>query len=189
MYQQVIADWFQVLNWLMGVLSALEWQFEKPSWGEKPDGLNNILRQLLPWRRTASDCLSMIDENIANLFPSTTSRSHQKQSDIFELWTDFRTLRQQANEVQARIGSIETIVLNTSALQESRRAIRQARRVQQLTYIAFLFIPVSFVTSFFGMNLGKPEDSKAFAWIIIAISIPLALCGLVAYIWHFQERS
>ncbi|GIZ44358.1 hypothetical protein CKM354_000755800 [Cercospora kikuchii] len=189
MYHQVIADWFQVLNWLMGVLSALEWQFEKPSWGEKPDDLSIVLRQLLPWRRTASDCLSMIDDNIANLFPSTTLKSHQKQSDIFELWTDFRTLRQQANEVNARIGSIESVIFNTIALQESRSSLRQARQVQWLTYLAFLFVPASFAASFFGMSIGEPENSKVFTSIIIATSIPLALSGLVAYIWHFQERS
>ncbi|KAM3419661.1 hypothetical protein BST61_g2994 [Cercospora zeina] len=118
-YGRVTADWLQVLNYFTAVLSTIEWQFEKQSWGEQPNNLNETFTQLLLWRRNASDNLSMINDNIANLFPATTSMPFQEQSAIFELWSESRFLRQKANQIQARISSIEAVTLSNLSVEET----------------------------------------------------------------------
>ncbi|MCJ1410914.1 hypothetical protein MMC19_005001 [Ptychographa xylographoides] len=73
-------------------------------------------------------------------------------------------------------------IRNSAALSESKKAIEQARGVARLTFLAFLFIPLSFTTSFFGMNF-KELGSQLSIWIWFAVSIPVFAIALVLYFW------
>lgn len=44
-------------------------------------------------------------------------------------------------------------LMSTLSIMESQSAIRQGHEIQKLTELAFVFIPLSFVTSFFGMEI------------------------------------
>lgn len=67
-------------------------------------------------------------------------------------------------------------------LTESRKATEQACSVTRLTLLAFLFLPLSFTTSFFGINF-RELDEGLNLWIWAATSIPLFVLVLVCYFW------
>ncbi|KAH7348147.1 hypothetical protein BKA66DRAFT_382139, partial [Pyrenochaeta sp. MPI-SDFR-AT-0127] len=66
------------------------------------------------------------------------------------------------------------ILLSRAGIVESNKAIEQAKVITKLTRLAFVFIPLSFVSSFFGMNL-KPfvERPAHNLWLFFAVSVPL----------------
>lgn len=66
-----------------------------------------------------------------------------------------------------------TSQLLTSAAQtlEAQRGLDQATRVEYLTKLAFFFIPVSFVSSVFGMNVAEFQTSNPPLWTFFVASL------------------
>jgi hypothetical protein len=64
------------------------------------------------------------------------------------------------------------------SLEESRRSIAQADSLGRVSFLAFIFIPLSLITSFFGMNIQEMTGSDA-TWCEFFIGAG-SLCGLVA---------
>jgi hypothetical protein len=62
------------------------------------------------------------------------------------------------------------IMMNDSVLHQSQKAIAQAKEVTKLTRLAFLYIPLSFVSSVFGMNVTLFGSGKVpiWAWAIVS---------------------
>ncbi|EPE35620.1 Magnesium transport protein CorA, transmembrane region [Glarea lozoyensis ATCC 20868] len=70
------------------------------------------------------------------------------------------------------------------AIDESRKSIEQAVSVKRLTQLAFFFIPLSFVTSLFGMNVDEFGSDKGIKlWMFFVTSITLT--AVVLLIWGF----
>ena len=53
------------------------------------------------------------------------------------------------------------------SIEESRRSIEEAISVKRLTQLAFVFIPLSFVTSVFGMNVQEISGTGVKIWIFV----------------------
>jgi hypothetical protein len=81
-------------------------------------------------------------------------------------------------------------LMNQSMLDESRNAISQARIVGRLTLLAFFFIPLSFSTSFFGMNvkeLSGKDGPRIGIWLWFVVTGPIFLVSLVVCFWSKIE--
>ena len=98
------------------------------------------------------------------------------------LRTDFKKLLFRTESLSDRCQSGVSICMNSAAIAESKRAIVQAEQVGQLTRLAFIYIPLSFTTSFFGMNVNVFGSGTLHLWIWFAASAPLVLLsyGLLA---------
>ena len=84
--------------------------------------------------------------------------------------------------IQAYSEGMEDI--QTSAmLLESRKAIEQARSVARLTFLAFLFIPLSFTASFFGMNFREFVGDGLSIWVWFVTSVPVFGVALGVCFW------
>lgn len=70
------------------------------------------------------------------------------------------------------------IVMNNTMILESEKAIAQAERVQKLTRLAFIFIPLSFTATFFGMNFSQFGQGNLSIWIWFAISVPIFIISV-----------
>jgi Mg2+ and Co2+ transporter CorA len=84
-----------------------------------------------------------------------TSNLEQKQRAdraARSLLRDFASLLQHAKELSRGFDKGMDLLMNSAMIDESQRAIAQARRVGKLTALAFFFIPLSFTASVFGMN-------------------------------------
>jgi len=75
-------------------------------------------------------------------------------------------------------------IRNSAMLLESRKAIEQARGVARLTLLAFFFIPLSFTTSFFGMNLRELTTQEQSVGIWFAVSVPVFVIAVGVYFWQ-----
>ncbi|KAJ5406073.1 hypothetical protein N7465_007357 [Penicillium sp. CMV-2018d] len=62
------------------------------------------------------------------------------------------------------------VVMNNAMVKESRDAIIQAEGVAKLTRLAFIFVPLSFTASFFGMNFAQFGQGSLHIWIWFAVS-------------------
>jgi Mg2+ and Co2+ transporter CorA len=65
------------------------------------------------------------------------------------------------------------------ALKESKESIRQTQIVSRLSQLAFVFIPLTFVTSCFGMNLTVLGSGKGKMWLVCVIAVALTVLVLL----------
>lgn len=207
MYKLILAEWLTTLKYMVAQLGKIEWEFENPHWGETPSDIDTLLKKLSPWRRNVGYYQAMIGESIARLFPPDvraplhalnansmanassmapeavpTPPTHyympsQDDIGISALWVDFRNVKRQMDEIQVRLKSIETIATNSINIEESRRAVKQNKNLARLTFLATIFIPLNFTSSFLSVS---PDFTKAHTtiWLFFAIGIPITLLSL-----------
>ena len=77
--------------------------------------------------------------------------------------------------VQERI-HIET---GLASIRESRKSIEEAVSVKRLTRLAFIFVPLTYASSLFGMNIKEINGIGPKLWIFLFISVCISVITLV----------
>jgi Mg2+ and Co2+ transporter CorA len=132
-----------------------------------------------------------IERHQTNVWPTSyndndeaAARSKPKADAAAELLlTDFQNLLSRAEQLSARCQSGMSICMNSAAIAESQRAIAQAMSVEQLTRLAFFYVPLSFTSSFFGMNLLYFGTGNIKLWVWFEASFPLVLASYLVLAW------
>lgn len=109
-----------------------------------------------------------------------------EESDTVErsanmLLADFKYLLKRADSLANQCDQGMTTLVNSSMIDESRRSAHLAMKVQRLTVIATIFIPLSFVCSVWGMNLEVLGSGSQPFWKCVVSAVPIVLVALVIY--------
>lgn len=115
-----------------------------------------------------------------NTEPKNKYRTSLSQDTILY---DFVYLLSRAEKLSAACDRGINIAGNNAMVMESKRAGRQAAYMSRLTLLAFFYIPASFSTSAFGMNLTQLGQGDNPFLIYIWLGVLLA-CYIVTYfVW------
>lgn len=101
---------------------------------------------------------------------------------INDLLTDFEHLVHKADSLSGRFDTGMAVIGNNAMLNESRKAIVQARRVERLTFFASIFVPLSFTTSLFGMNVSQLGTGNTSIAVWVAVSLAVMLVTTLTFI-------
>lgn len=102
-------------------------------------------------------------------WPSASSERGQRSRSTVE--RDWSHLEDVAQALDRRCQEAITVLMSTVTIQDAKKAIAQAQRVAKLTFLAFIFVPLSFTTSFFGMNFRELEELSIWRWIVMLVPI------------------
>ncbi|KAK6525628.1 hypothetical protein TWF281_010682 [Arthrobotrys megalospora] len=81
---------------------------------------------------------------------------------------DAKRVMEEVTELREGIKESSALILAKESITEARRSAVQAESVTQLTSLAFIFIPLTFATSIFGMNIDEWQESvPRFKWFIV----------------------
>jgi len=97
------------------------------------------------------------------------------------LLRDYKHLHKRALAISQRCDRGMGVIMNDMNLAESRRAIAQAGGVKRLTFIAFVYIPLSFTTSFFGMNIRQLGSGVTPIWVWVASSVFVLMLTVMVF--------
>lgn len=81
----------------------------------------------------------VVKDSIASSIEETRIRINEQLEEI--------------GNMQVRVEAIFQGLMSTMSMVESQKAIAQAEVISKLTSLAFFFIPLTFVTGIFGMNI------------------------------------
>ena len=118
-------------------------------------------------------------------------RRHSSPSSTYsELLGDYEELLNDVKQREIDLKDVLNHKVSLLALKESKESIRQAKAVSRLSQLAFVFIPLSFVTSCFGMNLTVLGSGNGKIWVVCVISAALTVTILLIslYSWTVAHR-
>ena len=161
---------------------------ELPQNGTREDKLGKMVRgesDLLRATGILSDSIDSFDSLIRDLH-ATAPYNQTPDSP------SYRRLLEYCTEVQAEghrlIQAIQQktqLDIGIWSIKESRRSIEEAVAVKKLTQLAFMFIPLSFVTSVFGMNIVEITGTGAKLWTFLATAACIGMS--VSLIWWLSD--
>jgi len=160
---------------------------------EKP-----TLTNLLYYQRMLESHLPRLRQNIilikqhaSSSWPHVSEENknqHAKAAAAAEaLLQDMMHLEQRTKDLLERCKTGMNILMNYVMLAESRQAISQGQRVAKLTMLAFMYVPISFTTSFFGMNVTQIVSGELSIWIWFVTSIPIFILSFSFFYIDFEK--
>jgi len=99
------------------------------------------------------------------------------------LLQDFQYLHTQFVQLVQRCERAMEIVAHNASLLEAKRSNSQSDDLEQLTRlttgVTLVYVPISFVCTFFGMNFSTFGQGDLPLWVFVAISVPVLLISLI----------
>ncbi|GAB0137900.1 hypothetical protein EsDP_00006153 [Epichloe bromicola] len=117
--------------------------------------------------------------------PKLASSSSDGSFTANGLLDDYEQLHARCIDLSKMCTRGMTLAMNkTTKIEESRKAIEQSERLKKLTLLATFFIPLSFCSSLFSMNIDLLEQRVKFWWFLV-LCIPITLLAYIFYLWNF----
>ncbi|KAF3004609.1 hypothetical protein E8E14_007877 [Neopestalotiopsis sp. 37M] len=188
MAQIICSDWNILIRYIMARLGQIEWELERPDFRPNSDGrihydgsLAASLNKLHTWRRRLPLYKSMVKETQEKLFgefAAGSSNTTPGDDCLSKMRKDFEIVAAGLVELWDRTERIATVATAVASIEESRRAMDQNRALGRLTYLAVIFAPLSFISSFFSM---APElgDLTRTIWIYFVVAVPVSLIAFL----------
>ncbi|KFY76056.1 hypothetical protein V498_09774 [Pseudogymnoascus sp. VKM F-4517 (FW-2822)] len=114
-----------------------------------------------------------IDAVIQHLVPLMRKHCITESRRMQEIVDDYTALLRDANKTKSHIRDLTNRHVSLWALRESRKSIEEAVSVKRLSQLAYLFLPLTFTSSLFSMNIRELKDNPISAFIITAIIMTL----------------
>lgn len=95
-----------------------------------------------------------------------------------DLVAEMAALAKEVKSLQARVESTLQLLLTSIGLAQSALVIKQTSGINKLTELAFIFIPLSFITSVFSMQVAEMTTNPPGIWIW---GVTLAVVFVVTY--------
>lgn len=110
------------------------------------------------------------------------------RSDLFDgLKRDLNFILARIEFLRTRCDTIATTLLSTMSILESQKSIEQSRQVNQLTKLAFFYIPLSFISSVFGMNVKEIQTNPPI-WVFFVTAVSFTLLSILVASWQEVKR-
>jgi magnesium transporter len=121
------------------------------------------------------------------------ARNAERISDIRGLQSDdrlyFRDLYDSLNRISELVDSYRDLLSGATDMYLSTVANRQGEVNKTLTMIATVFLPLTFLTGFFGQNFAFLTDHVLNSeWAFIAFGIGLLLISIVVFLIYFRRK-
>jgi Mg2+ and Co2+ transporter CorA len=108
-------------------------------------------------------------------------------STFKELKTDLEYLLARIEIISGRCNRMTDILLSTMSILESQKSIEQSEQVNKLTRLAFVYIPLSFISSIFGMNVKEIQVNPSI-WVFFLTAIVFTSLWVCVVSWQNIKR-
>jgi hypothetical protein len=135
--------------------------------------------------------LKMVGETLDQSLPAAarltagTRKTAQKDSTLENIIPDFKRVLQHLQELETRVDRLVDRCTGEMQLAAARESLAESHNLARLTWLATIFVPLTFVTGLFSMNadIGSLKDSFK---IYFSAAVPVAIVALVTARWSAQ---
>ncbi|KAF5662034.1 metal ion transmembrane transporter [Fusarium circinatum] len=195
------AEWLIICQYIKSRLGQIEWELSNPGEFYKDTQIiDKSLERLHTWRRHIPFYREILTETLRSAgppedlrHPNTTDnrescQAHKSTGDsshhdlaqmIFseDITPDIEEVIEQMGELQERTDRLTTMVVAAISIADSHRSLEESSNVARLTWLATIFIPLSFITGLFSMQEDIAKLQVTFGWYF-ACAIPVTVVTL-----------
>ncbi|KAK7413113.1 hypothetical protein QQX98_007999 [Neonectria punicea] len=140
--------------------------------------------------RTLKAAYSCIEAGGGPTWPRASGKRQQAiaNATMEKLKGDYAELIHRADAQSKRCVDASYLLMNKIMIEDTQRGLLQAEAMARLTLLAYFFVPLSFTSSFFGMNFREMQDSEGprlSVWLGFVVSVPVLLLAITMY---FREQ-
>jgi hypothetical protein len=119
-------------------------------------------------------------DGLRRLLPGNMDTKSQTHIPALEALTaDFEHFSLEISALKANCDQFLEQQVSKLALQDARTSMREARDLKRISYMAFIFVPLSLTSSFFGMNVKELDSGSTPLWVFVVTAIAILLSSLV----------
>ena len=101
-----------------------------------------------------------------------------------------REILEQTNVLEKFLMGFFTLLMSFISVMEAGSIKEQAQQGQMTTRLAFLYVPLSFVTGIFGMNVKEINGSPLPMWVPVAAFLVVSACTLgILFLRKWKQTS
>ncbi|KAI1084629.1 hypothetical protein F5B20DRAFT_522428 [Whalleya microplaca] len=180
-----LLSWTQLLNYLAACIEESNNQLDLDQ-NELRFHLEQLRFHVTVIHQTKdhfSESLQLIIQGGCASWPKSTDSALQERKRLLQqqLEADCRHLLERCSLMANKCESAIEVLVGFSQLVTAERGISQAEEVQSLTKLASVFVPLSFVTSIFGMNILEWQPAVSIVWFVLLAVLFIALSFLFLY--------
>ncbi|PGG95145.1 hypothetical protein AJ79_10227 [Helicocarpus griseus UAMH5409] len=185
-FKALVAEWDSFLDLAMDHVSILEDKiYEQPADETRAPELwmNSNL-----WLKVEKLMFIHIDV-VKEMRPRLVELEDDLETD--ETWLDSipgdyeRLSTLVAEDLVKPTETLISLLYQSVSIRDSRHSIQLGVSMWRLSWITFIFLPLTFIVGFFGMNVDTFESNPSIKWYFIA-SVPFMLCVLAA--WYLLKH-
>jgi Mg2+ and Co2+ transporter CorA len=191
--EMICGEWLTICQYINTRLVQIEWELENPDYRNDLDGLGSALTKLHVWRRGVPLYQTSVAEATEILF-SGEAQVKTPGQPIKRLQRDFEDIHHRLASLEHRIEDIMNVATAIASIEETRRAYRQGQYLGRLSWLAVIFAPMSFVSSFFSMTTDVTMLKTTY-YIYFCVAVPFSLLALllvnidIIKKWAFKVRG
>jgi Mg2+ and Co2+ transporter CorA len=155
----------------------------EPSRGKEVKVNERIIYALHKWRRHARVTLSRLKHLVEFISYWSSKQDDEKAFEM--LLKDINDLSLQTKDLVNALENTMTVVTSMIQLLDARRSISEATDIKRVTYIALVFVPLSWVAGLFSMTDEYSPGGSRF-WMYFVVSLPLVALVLSLSALSFQ---
>jgi Mg2+ and Co2+ transporter CorA len=153
-----------------------------------PDTSVRVQASLVLYRRALEEHAHRILETLTfvknrNVLKWPRSQTSKAYNAAIRTEQDFEYLLDRTRLLHQRCERELIIMMNNASIAEARRGIAQGKRVFKFTVLAFIYVPLSFSCSVFGMNFVQFSKSRRGYWAWASVTGPMIVISLVFIAW------
>jgi hypothetical protein len=142
---------------------------------------------LVRWSTHFSTLLLRLDDQLSHDAGLTHERRRHRQTSFSPIKKDIEYLRKEAETLIDLCESGKATIMSSFSVYASKRAQKESSLVTQLTKttnrITLIFLPISLVTSLFGMNFKQFGQGPLSITLWVAVSVPLLVVCIFISEW------
>jgi hypothetical protein len=208
LFHLICVEWFTMAEYIRARLGQIDWEVAFPEhFLRKEVNVDIALRKLHVWRRLVPLYREMLTDTLRRLSNMTCYDTAQKQSgtasckddgfrdppeslfnrrgSISPFHVDIQRALESMEEYQQRIDRLTSVVTAIITIADSRRGLTDNKNLARITWLAMVFIPLSFVAGLFSMQDDITKLSETLKWYSAAAfslaAVVLALALTLTY--------
>ncbi|KAM3561020.1 hypothetical protein MY1884_002589 [Beauveria asiatica] len=175
----VLDDFWRLLAEMRTELDHLDGDFSGSLFSQLAGSFGNSVRQNLSWMRCSLQELSEWAVHLQTCAKAASSSDAAVAEELEMLVQDVQAL-------QRRAESTLNVLASSMGLSQSSLVIDQTSGINKLTELAFFFVPLSFITSVFSMQVKELTAAPPHMW---TWGLALSLVFLATYLMRILLRS
>lgn len=131
------------------------------------------------------DILDLIKARGNPKWPRAMDQKNRERADreANRLENRYQALLRRCQRLSQSSANRISIQTSFESHRQADQAMTQATRFGKLSFLAYIFVPISFAASFFGMNFAELGPQLSI-WTFYAMAVPLLAISMVA--WYFD---